>query len=707
MRRFLALWVVLMLSTAVFGYTTDDINYDTVSNPETLTRLLTDLFDNYQGTSLLFDPQTSAPAAAEGKVYYNDTANALYLYNGSAWIAVDTAGGSTLDEAYDMGGVGVGRTIDAGDGAVNITNTDADTAFLVTLNASPGSSAALGGMEITVGSNSTENGIEFENSGTGDDVQGTGDTWAVTKAGAATFTSIASVGDIQFTGSNYNTLFDASDEGFEFQDNATLNIGTGKDFVFSYDGTDFNLEAAAANDMFRFGETTHFDFVIHGETNTNEVTFDTDDSALSCTFDGFDLHMNDADILIFGDDTDISIAYDGASGDDLDITGSGKEIAFGADDEGMDLVWHTETTGDNVLFDESAVEVLFTDVDLQLDDDADLIIGSDDDWVIECDSAEKLEFIPSQATDDQVVAFGDADHTSDLLWYTKSSGSIITIDASADIMDFDGIDLRFDDGDFLKFGDDSDFTLDSSTTKILDVTPGAASDDYKVYFGLDQSGVDIKAFGATTGEYWSFDASADSVIANLGNVSYTTTDAEADQFKVDATGTVAGNAIVFETTNGGVQINADGEANGDISIDAADDMTLTAAGNLTLAVTGTVSGGGSALANVAAYVEEITAETDTLDAAESGKLVVGDYTGTQTITLPPAAAGLVFGFVDSSASGGDDLIIDCDGSDTIDGDGAGDGITSTTDAIGQSIWLVAIDGTQWITFNRSGTWGQQ
>lgn len=163
----------------------------------------------------------------------------------------------------------------------------------------------------------------------------------------------------------------------------------------------------------------------------------------------------------------------------------------------------------------------------------------------------------------------------------------------------------------------------------------------------------------------------------------------------------------FETTGGGIFLNADGATAGDIDIDSADDTTITVAGDLTFAVTGTLTAGGSAITNQLAVVEEITAQTDTLTAAESGKLIVGDYTGAQTITLPDAAAGLFFGFVDSSATAGDDLIIDCSAADTIDGDTAGDAIESVTDALGQTIWLVAIDGTQWITYNRSGTWGAQ
>lgn len=83
-----------------------------------------------------------------------------------------------------------------------------------------------------------------------------------------------------------------------------------------------------------------------------------------------------------------------------------------------------------------------------------------------------------------------------------------------------------------------------------------------------------------------------------GKVTVTTTEAVADQFKVDATGAVAGFATVLETTDGGIQLNADGAANGDISIDSADDMTLTVGGDFAFAVTGALSLGDSAVTNV-------------------------------------------------------------------------------------------------------------
>lgn len=136
-----------------------------------------------------------------------------------------------------------------------------------------------------------------------------------------------------------------------------------------------------------------------------------------------------------------------------------------------------------------------------------------------------------------------------------------------------------------------------------------------------------------------------------GVVSITSATVGADQFKVDAQGLIAGNAINLETTDGGIILNADGAANGDIGIDAADDLTLTAAGNLTLAITGTVTAGGSAITNVLSDSEDVTA-ANVLTAAEASKVFfLNSATEFQT-TLPAistVAAGTRFTFIVKAA----------------------------------------------------------
>lgn len=92
---------------------------------------------------------------------------------------------------------------------------------------------------------------------------------------------------------------------------------------------------------------------------------------------------------------------------------------------------------------------------------------------------------------------------------------------------------------------------------------------------------------------------------------------------------------------------------------------------------------------------------------ESGRVFVSNKTGILTWTLPDAEAGLIYTFVDNSATAGDDVVIDCASGDNINGDTNGDGITCATDAAGQQITLLAIDSTRWVTFAEDGTWAQQ
>ncbi len=56
----------------------------------------------------------------------NDVVPSFYYWDGTQWVQVGAGGGSscvTLDEAYDCGGAGAGRTISATDGSVQINKT--------------------------------------------------------------------------------------------------------------------------------------------------------------------------------------------------------------------------------------------------------------------------------------------------------------------------------------------------------------------------------------------------------------------------------------------------------------------------------------------------------------------------------------------------------------------------------------------------------
>ena len=75
----------------------------------------------------------------------SETASYYLKTDGSgtlSWATVTGAGDNTLDDAYDEGGAGAGRTITADTGAVTINNTDADTAYLLSITPNPSSSSA-------------------------------------------------------------------------------------------------------------------------------------------------------------------------------------------------------------------------------------------------------------------------------------------------------------------------------------------------------------------------------------------------------------------------------------------------------------------------------------------------------------------------------------------------------------------------------------
>lgn len=231
-----------------------------------------------------------------------------------------------------------------------------------------------------------------------------------------------------------------------------------------------------------------------------------------------------------------------------DITGSDNKLLFSAEGWTMAALTVTGTATAGVFHTTDAGYIK---------------LGTGNDATLQFDGT-NLELFA--AAIDTPWAIGGATYGFDTTYYFETAG---TID-----LDYDGDNMTFSDAIDLVFGTDGDWIIECDTATKLELIPLTTDETSSVNIGADTAGADLKVFGATTGEYFMFDADVDSVLANCGNVLFTGTDAEANQFKVDATGTVAGFGIVFETTDGGVQINADGATNGDITIDAADIITL-------------------------------------------------------------------------------------------------------------------------------------
>lgn len=161
---------------------------------------------------MLFTPVADAVGTTEGTVFYDSDTDTLKYRNASAWISLTSGtGDNTLDDAYDQGGAGVGRTITADTGAVVITNTDADAAFLLSVTPTPGSSAATGGISITSGANATEDSLQITNSGSGYSISTDSDAFTVDATGAVAATSFTGAGAFTtLTSTGVTTLGDNS-----------------------------------------------------------------------------------------------------------------------------------------------------------------------------------------------------------------------------------------------------------------------------------------------------------------------------------------------------------------------------------------------------------------------------------------------------------------------------------------------------------------
>lgn len=151
------------------------------------------------------------------------------------------------------------------------------------------------------------------------------------------------------------------------------------------------------------------------------------------------------------------------------------------------------------------------------------------------------------------------------------------------------------------------------------------------------------------------------------------------------------------------------------------DSTQTITGTKTLSGTTTLSGAttisGAATFSAATVglrtgIEVTDAATDSLTAAESGKVFICTATsGTQVFTLPATVAGVTYTFVAASADG--EINVSPNASDKIQGKGitAADNKdyinTAATNAVGDLITIVG-DGTDgWWVLDERGTWGRE
>lgn len=605
--------------------------------------------DRLTGASVIeftyYDPTDTEPAANEGTLYYDLSEHKLKFRNAGSWVAIEAGStGNSLDGAYD-----VGRTISVDGGSVILTATNAaDNVVLSLVQSDTGTAKGF-----TLTNAGTGNTIDIQGQASSNDIEGTDDSWAISSIGSFTGVIGTWTGDQTWTGSTANIIIDVSDDELLIEDDAQLSFGDAADVTVTWNQTNLLIEAATDNvGQIQLGATNSMDLKILGSTNTDIALFDASAGAL--LLDSYPIALGDGDAIFFGDTLgtgDFSIVD---TADVLVINnvvdGTGT-VAFGASNTGIDVAFWGDAGTGQMLWDENQ----------------------------------------------------------------NTNGALV----------FNNADVELGDADLINFGDSDDFSMTATNQAFTFGT--LTSDETSAWnFGADTDGDDVKFFGATTAEYWLWDASEDSILPVCGNVLYTLTDAEADQFKVNATGATSDAvAINFETTDGKILLNADGVTGGDIELNAVDDIILTTTGKLTITNTEavTISGaltvagavglngavlgdGGDSLFGFLREIEIESGTSETLTVADSGKIfITASAPGTATVyTLPGAAAGLTFTFVDISVTAGDDLKIQAVGNDTINAGGAGKIYECLTDVVRQATTLTAVDAVRWVVTSEVGTW---
>jgi len=339
-------------------------------------------------------------------------------------------------------------------------------------------------------------------------------------------------------------------------------------------------------------------------TSTGDVTFTGAATDIVHDASASQMEFKDSSLLVFGTSDDISLAYDGA-GDDLNILFDDKEIAFGVDGGGGDIVIFSETASSKVTFTEATDDLLFVAYDIDLDDNSNLVIGSDDEWVID-NASEVLTFLPSDATDDFVIALGDATNTTDLNIF-GATASTVSFDASGDQVTFNAYDVALGDSDTLEFGDSTDgiiqwnaslLKIDAVTTTVgtalqIETTDGgihlnadgATNGDILIDAAdvLTFTSADTKIFDGAAAETWVVEGTADGFEATVvftdptANVTWTFPTAATDTFAVMASTLVTNAPEIANSVTGGTnQLIFEGSVDAFETILTAEDATADA-----------------------------------------------------------------------------------------------------------------------------------
>jgi len=698
---------------------------------------------------LKLNPTDTEPASAEGNLYWDDSENALKVYSGASWVALSAGSGdNTLDDAYDQGGAGAGRTITADTGAVVITNTDADAAFVLSLTPTPGSAAALGGLNITSGANSTEDAIQINNSGSGSDIQGSGSLWNISKAGVGTFADVQATtatvsGVLTASGgvtlANGGTVTNDTNNEIEFTENS-------EEFALAFSSNTITLETDTLIDTLAFG-------VIDDLTGIGTVAFDAAAASISLAADGA---ADDLTIQVTGAQNSslvLASAGTGADAMQLETTAGGIDITNGGAAAGEDLDVSSTNASVNITAGESATDSIVVSSTIGGIDITAAAAGAGEDIDITANGSSVNVTATESAIDSIVISSSNGG--IDITAAAAAAGEDIDISAVGSSVNISATEAIEDAIVINANADGAGINISAQNDIDIAMTNGAAGEDItisntggSVNLSATEDIADAVTIAATTG---GVDITADGAAAS--DLDLVCTNGSANL----SGGEDAADAIVLSAGAGGIDISAVGEATQDIDItNTGGSVNVTATENAANAIYVHANGGTTETIKIHAdqgdTVTSIEIVSDdggiTIDAGADDDInvtspldvddaIVGDGGGAisgmlQTVTndadgktvaiaesqtaqtnagaigggiwnLPEAstAIGAQFTFVCMAAQ---NLDVNPDNADQILGlaSAAGDAIRNAT--AGNTVTLLAVDATNWVVVSSYGTW---
>lgn len=279
-------------------------------------------------------------------------------------------------------------------------------------------------------------------------------------------------------------------------DSKSIKFGDGQDMALSWDASNLVLTSVAPNtgalvlgvsgegiDLQLFGATAGYD-VLWDESADTMIFNDGAKIQLGTTAGCATLSAATTTLSLLAV-TDNNTFVIGASGNAFDVK------LFGADSSGF-ITW--DCSANDLKFEDS--------VSLMFGTGAGAGVGNAGDVELRWDATD-LDLLA--AANNTIFKIGNGTNSFDVWIYGSSTSHAVTWDASANILKLEDDDsIQFGTGGGVGPGNAGDFALSFNATNLLLL--GADNSNFTI--GDSTHGTDLKVFGTSTGDYFTWDASA-------------------------------------------------------------------------------------------------------------------------------------------------------------------------------------------------------